>query len=76
MLVTSQLPIQTTKIFYSFLTCTCATIHFEKGSTTHAHGWLVGCALWCSQFVCIPYSLNTTTAIYFATECSDVTVFV
>jgi len=41
MLVTSQLPIQTTAIFYSFLTCTCATIHFEKGSNTHAYGWLV-----------------------------------
>jgi len=41
MLVTSQLPIQTTKIFYSFLTCTCATPHFEKGSATHAYDWLV-----------------------------------
>jgi len=36
-----------------------------------------GCALSCSQIVYIrPYSLNTTTAFYFATKCSDVTVFV
>jgi len=36
-----------------------------------------GCALWCSQIVCIlPYSLNTTTAFYFATEYSHVRVFV
>jgi len=28
------------------------------------------------QIAYIPYSLNTTTAFYFATECSDVTVFV
>jgi len=34
MLVTSQLSIQTTKIFYSFLTCTCA-LHFERGFATH-----------------------------------------
>ena len=35
-----------------------------------------GCALSCSQIVYIrPYSLNTTSAFYFATECSDVTVF-
>jgi len=35
----------------------------------------VACALWCSQIVYIrPYSLNTTTAFYFVTECSDVTV--
>jgi len=34
MLVTSQLPIQTTKVLYIFLTCTCAP-HFEKGSATH-----------------------------------------
>ena len=34
MLVTSQLPIQTTKTFYSFLTRACAP-HFEKGSATH-----------------------------------------
>jgi len=37
MLVTSQLPIQITKFFYSFLTCACAS-HFEKGSATHAWG--------------------------------------
>ena len=36
MRVTSQLPIQTTKIFYSILTCTWAP-HFEKGSATHGH---------------------------------------
>ena len=36
-----------------------------------------GCALRCSQIVHFrPYSFNTTTAFYFATECSDVTVFV
>jgi len=36
-----------------------------------------GCALRCSQVVYIrPYSLNTTTAFYFATEYSDVAVFV
>jgi len=34
MIATSQLPIETTKIFYSFLTCTCAP-HFGKGSATH-----------------------------------------
>jgi len=34
MLVTSQLLIQTTKIFYSCLTCTCAP-HFQKASATH-----------------------------------------
>jgi len=28
------------------------------------------------QIVYIPYSLNTTIAFYFATECSDLTVFV
>jgi len=33
MIVTSQLPIQNTKIFYSFSTCTYAP-HFEKGSDT------------------------------------------
>jgi len=74
MLVTSQLPIQTTKIFYTFLTCTCAPPTLKK--VLHPCVWLVGCALWCSQIVHIPYSLNTTTAMYFATECSDVTVFV
>jgi len=36
-----------------------------------------GCALWCSQIVYIlPYFLNTTTAFYFATECSEGTVFI
>jgi len=34
MLVTSQLPIQTAKILYSFLTCICAS-QFEKCSATH-----------------------------------------
>jgi len=34
-----------------------------------------GYTLWCSQIVYIrPYSLNTTTAFDFATECSDVSV--
>jgi len=34
-------------------------------------GWV----LWCSQIVCIrPYSLNTTTAFCFVTECSDIAV--
>jgi len=37
MLVTSQLPIQATKIFHSCSTCTCAP-HFQKGSATH-DGW-------------------------------------
>jgi len=37
---------------------------------------MYGCALWCRQIVYIcPYSLNTTTAFYSVTECSDVTVF-
>jgi len=36
MLVASQLPIQTTEIFCSLLTCTCAP-HFQKDSATHAH---------------------------------------
>jgi len=40
MLVTSQLIILTTQIFYSFLTCTCAP-HLEKGSTTHGHNSLL-----------------------------------
>jgi len=36
-----------------------------------------GCLLWRSEIVYIlPYSLNTTTAFYFATECSDIAVFV
>jgi len=34
MLVTSQLPIQTTKIFYSFGRAFVPS-HFEKGSATH-----------------------------------------
>ena len=35
-----------------------------------------GFVLWCSQIVYIrPYSLNTATAFYFATKCSDVAVF-
>jgi len=34
MLVTSQLPIQTTKISLVFLACTCAPPHFEKGPGT------------------------------------------
>jgi len=34
-----------------------------------------GCVLWCSQIVyTCPYSLNTTTAFYFMTECLDITV--
>ena len=38
---------------------------------------MYGCTLWCSQIVYIhPCSLNTTTTFYFATECSDVTVFI
>jgi len=42
----------------------------DAGLTMH------GCALECSQIVYnCPYSLNTTTAFYFVTECSDVTVF-
>ena len=35
------------------------------------------CALWCSQIVYTdirPYSLNTTTAFYFVTECPEVSV--
>jgi len=32
-----------------------------------------GCALLCCQLVCIgPYSMNTTIAFYFVTECSAV----
>jgi len=35
-----------------------------------------GCVFWCGQIVYIrPYSLNTTTAFCFVTECSDVAVF-
>jgi len=35
------------------------------------------CMLWRSQIVYIhPYSLNTTTAFYFVTECSNIAVFV
>jgi len=41
-----------------------------RKSKTYGH---VG---WCSESVCIrPYSLNTTTAFYFVTECSDIAVF-
>ena len=37
----------------------------------------MGCVLWCRQIVCIrPYSLNTTTAFYFVTECPYIAVFV
>jgi len=35
------------------------------------------CVLWCSQIIYSrPYSLNTTTAFDWVTECSDVAVFV
>ena len=37
MLVTSQLPIQTTKNFYSFLTCTCAPTRWKR----FRHPWLL-----------------------------------
>jgi len=40
MLVTSQLPIQTTKIFYSYLTCTCAPAHWKRFHNPCI--WLVG----------------------------------
>jgi len=37
---------------------------------------MFGYAFSCSQIVyTCPYSLNTTTAFYFATECSDVTAY-
>ena len=39
--------------------------------------FLKSCALWCSQIVYTdirPYSLNTTTAFYFVTECPEVSV--
>jgi len=43
MLVTSQLPIETTRLFIVFLTYTCSLPHFEKGSATHVvtyhHQW-------------------------------------
>jgi len=46
-------------------------LHDAESLTTY------GSMLWCIQIVYIrPYSLNTTTAFYFATECSDVTVFI
>jgi len=48
--------------------CTC-TLKDAESLATYA------CALWCSQIVYIrPYSLNTTTAFYFVTEGSNVTV--
>jgi len=47
--------------------CTCF-LNDGKSPTIH------GCALWCSQIVYIRPSLNTTTAIYFVTECPDVPV--
>jgi len=50
--------------------CTCSLKDAESLTT-------YGCALWSSQIVYIrPYSLNTTIAFYFVTECSDVTVLV
>jgi len=50
--------------------CTCF-LNDTKNLTTY------GYALWCSQIVYIrPYSLNTTTAFYSVTECSDSTVSV
>jgi len=52
----------------------------EKMCTTFLNyaGILTTCGfvLWCSQIVYIrPYCLNTATAFYFVTECSDVAVF-
>ena len=49
--------------------CTCF-LNDGKSPTIH------GCALWCSQIVYIRPSLNTTTPIYFVTECPDVPVWV
>jgi len=40
---------------------------------------MCGCTLWCSQIVYTdirPYSLNTTTALYFVTEFPEVTMLV
>jgi len=37
MFVPSQLPIQTTKMFYSFFDVYLCPHHFEKGSATHAY---------------------------------------
>ena len=40
---------------------------------------MYGYALWCSQIVYVdirPYSLNTTIAFYFVTECPEVTLLV
>jgi len=50
--------------------CTCFSKD-EEGLVTH------GCLLWRSQIVYIrPWSLNTSTAFYFVTECSNIAVFV
>jgi len=55
---------------YEEKTCSCFSKDAEN-LTTH------GSVLWCSRIVFIrPYSLNTTTAFYFVTECSDIAVLV
>ena len=51
-------------------TCTCFSKDAESLKT-------YGCVLRCSPIVYTrPYSLNTTTAFYFVTGCSDIAVFV
>jgi len=49
--------------------CTCCSKGAESLTT---YGWV----LWCSPIVYNrPYSLNTATAFYFVTDCSDIVVF-
>jgi len=56
--------------FYEEKMCTCFLKDAESLTT-------YGCVLWCSLFIYnLSYSLNTTIAFYFVTECSDVKVFV
>jgi len=50
--VTSQLSIQTTKILYRFLTCTCAP-HLGKGSATNVRS-----ATYCSYFIFSKWGLG------------------
>jgi len=59
--------------FHSLLCYENTSTCFSKDAESVTYG----CVLWCSQIVCIrPYSLNTTTAFYFVTDCSNIAMFV
>jgi len=63
MLVTLQLPIQTTKILYIFLTCTCAR-RFEKGSATHVYTYVAPIVQLDILFVLMQVKLGTFLPIH------------